>query len=251
MADTLALDFPSLSEVVAELRSLPPTRCADPFGLMAALNDRPARRGTVEKRRLKFQPIPRKTVTAWAYKLAAWDVVRKYPGNGRAVRAIFNALRDLTDWKTGRLDPAGTVIAKWAGYKPATFWNVLKWMRAHNILAVIPCCRKIVADDGRFFLQQETNVYVFLPPSQWHGYVAKEPPPPEPDTWGAAPKVPELIEQAKDAMEAGASVRERLALAEIELAALQASSDPDARQQVYYVQLRIDKLRAQIPPDPD
>lgn len=246
MADALTLDLPDFSQIAQELRNLPTPQCADPFGLLAALNGRPARKGTVEKQKLKFQPISRKLVTGWASKLAAWSAVQNYRGNGRSVRMVYNALRDLMKWSTGRCDPAGSVIARWAGYSPGTFWPTIRWMKERNIVAVIPCCSKVVSNDGRFFLQQETNVYVFLPPSQWRGYEKKpEPPPPDPETWGASPPLdepaePNPLDQAPHIEQLRAKLRE----AEEKLA-----SDPTLVGQAALVRMYRDNLAALDPPD--
>ena len=57
-------------------------------------------------------------------------------------------------------------------------------------------------------LEQETNAYAVLPPSQWRGY--KEPPepqPPAPGTWGDHPPLPSVLEQAAADRRDGASPR--------------------------------------------
>lgn len=245
MTGTLA--FPSIAEMAAEMMALPPSRCTDPFAVMAALNGRPARRGSVEKRTLKFHPIPRKMVTGWGYKLAAWKVVGTYPGNGRAIMATFNALCDFTIWRTGRCDPAGTEIAKWARYSPSTFWSAIRWMKERNIVAVIPTFRKIVSEDGRFFPQQDTNVYVFLPPSQWRGYVARpEPPPPEPDTWGATPPLPDEQPAHGPLDQMGKTQKLRIKLREAEMAL---ETEPDNVGAAALVRLYRNTLTGLDPPD--
>ena len=49
--------------------------------------------------------------------------------------------------------------------------------------------------DGRFVLEQDTNAYAVLPPTQWQGYI---PPPdvPPPASWGAPARVPDAHEDA-------------------------------------------------------
>jgi hypothetical protein len=57
-------------------------------------------------------------------------------------------------------------------------------------------------------LRQDTNAYAILPPTQWRSYTDVDvPEPPHPSSWGAAPPLPSLVEQAVEDREAGASMR--------------------------------------------
>ena len=57
-------------------------------------------------------------------------------------------------------------------------------------------------------LEQETNAYAVLPPSQWRGYKEPpEPPPPAPGTWGDHPPLPSLLEQAAAERRDGGGMR--------------------------------------------
>ena len=52
-------------------------------------------------------------------------------------------------------------------------------------------------EKGRFCLEQDTNAYGIVPPSQWLGFFDRTgAPPPHPSEWGAVPPLPSVIEQA-------------------------------------------------------
>jgi hypothetical protein len=47
--------------------------------------------------------------------------------------------------------------------------------------------------DGKFELKQLRNAYMLLPPSQWLCLtLPHEPPPPDPETWGATPPLSDV-----------------------------------------------------------
>lgn len=179
----------------------------------------PCRAGTVEKRTIRFAtPYSQKEVVGWTYRLAKWARLRAAPAAGRAVKATLRGLLEYMDWRTGRLDPAWSSIAREACYSRSTVHKALCWLRDAGVIDWIPCCKRTTGDDGRFLLRQETNVYILRPPSQWHGYEDPQPPapPPEPDTWGATPPLPSPLEAFTAAQAEGADTAHCLALLEMD-----------------------------------
>jgi Group II intron, maturase-specific domain len=68
-------------------------------------------------------------------------------------------------------------------------------------------------EHGRFCLEQDTNAYGVLPPSQWAGFAdPPDAPPPHPATWGATSPLPDPVTQAAEELGHGAR---RTALARI------------------------------------
>lgn len=62
--------------------------------------------------------------------------------------------------------------------------------------------------DGRFVLEQDTNAYAVLPPTQWRGYrPPTEPPAPWPEAWGATPPLPSQLDQAGAELRRGGDMR--------------------------------------------
>ncbi len=255
MADTLPLfaDLKGfvLQGIAAELLGLPPVERHPDSDVRRECRMVPAcRAGAVDKKKLLAkrhpQPVSRREVTGWAFKLAAWLPQLGLPSRGRAVRAIYDAMRSFMDWKTGRLDPAGSAIAEQACYSPSSFWVWKNWMVEHRIIAVIPTCRRLVLANGSFIIQQDTNVYVLLPPSQWKGYVAKPspppPPPPDPDAWGAKPPMSEA-EAHPDIAPAILKLRSKLHEAEARLI-----TDPTNAGTAALIRLYRDNLAALDPP---
>ena len=185
----LKFDF---DQAIRELRDLPIPKAAfsksDFFPWQC-------HKGAKEKSRVRFSPpVSKKDVLSWTYKLSRWVALDHAPGKGRAIIAAFRALIDFMDWKTGRLDPAYSTIAKRAKYGRTTIWKALNWLRKMGVIAWIPCCTRLFFDDGRFELRQESNAYALLPPSQWAGFGEKPPEKPAPQEWGAAPALPAGID---------------------------------------------------------
>lgn len=225
----LALPFPDdwtpeqfarVSEIAAELAApLPPgyratTSIREAFGLAPW----PVWRGS-EKAPVKWVPIQKAQARKWFEKAERWARLEALPGQGRAALEVLRALMfRFLNWKSGRLDPAYETIAKACRYKRSAVAEALKALHRLGIITWRRRCHATTGKDGRFALEQETNAYVILPPSQWVGFKDEQPapPPPEPDTWGAAPEVPEVVEQIATAVTEGASLRTKLGLAEID-----------------------------------
>lgn len=177
----------------------------------------PVHAGSVAKASVRFVPLSRKQVIKWYYQAEAWAPDWNAPGGGRAALAVLRALIfKFMNWRTGRLDPSYVGIAAKAGYKRSTVHTALRYLQSLGLVDWVRCCETSAGEDGRFELRQQTNAYILIPPSQWRGYrdPRPAPPTPEPATWGATPPLPEVVEAVKAATAAGASIREKLALAE-------------------------------------
>lgn len=200
----------------------------------------PCRKGTVWKANVAFAaPPPRKTVWGWFHELERWPVIAALPAGGRAVLATLRGLLDFMDWQTGRLDPSYIGIAKKARYGRSTVADALQKLRELRVIDWIPCCRRAKGPNGQFRLEQETNAYIILPPSEWRGFKTAPPPPsPTPETWGATPPLPSVLEMFTAEKTYTQDFSSRLAILELD------STDPLA--------VGLARLgRAIAPPPPD
>lgn len=226
----------------------------DPFGLMRDLAP-PVKRGAQDKprvlkqvqRRHSLQPMRRKDVVQWSYQLRSWTAALGLPANGRAVKRLYGALIELMNWRSGRLDPAGRTIGYRADYRSqTTVWKWIGWLKERQVVAVIPCCNRVIAEDGRFLLVQDTNVYVFLPPSNWRGYkpkakmeaAANDEQAPAPAATESTATSPVL-----DSHDQWTLLRQKLASAEARLA-----SEPNNAGTAALVQLYREQLAVRAPP---
>lgn len=211
--------FPSRAELAAEIAALPPTRThltvAEAFG-----QPWPVWRDSV-RGPVKWRPIQKADARRWFDQAEAWSSRQALPGRGRAALAVLRAmLFRFLNWRTGRLDPSYEGLALAAGFCRAHIAEALRQLRLLGIIGWHRRCQPSTGADGRFELHQETNAYHINPPSHWRGYevpAAEAPPVPAPDTWGAAPPLPDLF----DAIRAGADVAlaDKLAMAEQDAAA--------------------------------
>jgi hypothetical protein len=153
-------------------------------------------------KKVKFQPLKKKAATRLWHRARDFDrkTKRKDCHGGAvghaALQVLHTLIFDFLNYESGRLDPSYAAIARKANLCERAVANALKRLRDLGILNwVRRCAEKWI--DGRFVLEQETNAYAVLPPTQWRGY--KEPPeapPPAPGTWGEHPPLPSQIEQA-------------------------------------------------------
>jgi hypothetical protein len=60
-------------------------------------------------------------------------------------------------------------------------------------------------------LRQQTNAYAILPSSQWKGYNAPPEPVVDPETWGATPSLPCLLDQVIADRKKGGGIKSTLA----------------------------------------
>ena len=178
-----------------------------------------ARHGTVEKSSLKHQSISRNILNKWFFLFKKVSCLNRIgPASGRALRPVFRALSGFINWRTGLCDPSWRTIARLSRYSRTTVWKALKCLKEHRVIHVISCHVTVNDNKGTFsHLEQDTNVYRFLPPSEWKlRGVLPEPPPPLPKTWGAAETVDDLWSLVR--RQAG-SLAERIFLAEAAVAA--------------------------------
>ncbi len=177
MSDALALDLrasalgiPSQAAVVARGFA---DRVAQPAALF--LSDKPCRKGSVEKRTIRFgvQPDLKRTVAKWVNRLQESHSLADLPAAGRALVAVYQGLWREIDRRTGRCDPALKTVAKAARYKSrTTALTWLKWLEAHGVITVMRTWIKTPLPNGQYMPEQDTNVYVFNHPSQWRGVLA-------------------------------------------------------------------------------
>jgi hypothetical protein len=165
---------------------------------------------------IRYQPLPRKVATKLFHRARDFDRrTRRKDHHGGAVghaalQVLHALIFDFLNYRSGQLDPSHAQIASKANVCERTVRNALNRLRDLGILNwVRRCAEKWL--DGRFTLEQETNAYAVLPPSQWRGYrEPAEPPPPMPGTWGDHPPLPSLVAQACEERRAGGSIREML-----------------------------------------
>lgn len=162
---------------------------------------------------IKFQRMPKKAATKLYHRARDFDRKTSKPGcHGGAVghialKVLETLIFDFLNYASGHLDPSHAQIARKANVCERTVRNALNRLRDLGILNwVRRCAEKWI--DGRFTLEQETNAYAVLPPSQWRGYKEPpEPPPPMPGTWGDHSPLPSLIAQAAEERQAGGDMR--------------------------------------------
>ena len=171
--------------------------------------------------KVKFTPLPKKKATKLFHKARAFERQTRQPGKqdgalGRNGLAVLQALIfDFLNYATGQLDPAIETIAKKACISARSAKRGLAKLKHCGVLNWIRRAAETRDDKGRFCLEQDTNAYGILPPSQWRGFFDPLPdaPPPHPSTWGATPPLPDPVTQAVDEMQHGAH---RTALAILE-----------------------------------
>jgi hypothetical protein len=150
---------------------------------------------------IKFQRMPKKVATRLYHRARDFDRKTNKPGcHGGAVgpaalKVLEALLFDFLNYTSGQLDPSYAAIARKANVCVRTVTNALRRLKQLGILNWMRRCAE-TWQDGRFVLEQETNAYAVLPPSQWRGY--KEPPEPQPapGTWGDHPPLPSVLAQA-------------------------------------------------------
>lgn len=171
-------------------------------------------------KQVKFEPLRKKEAAIRWHKARRFDRQTHQLGkHGGAIgrtglQVLYVLLFDFLDHATGRLEPSYDAIAAKAGVCRRAVADALQRLRALGMLHWERRSRPSSDEAGRFRLVQETNAYASLPPSQWRGYFEPPPPPaPHPDTWGAAPPLPDPITQAVEELRHG---QRRAALAELD-----------------------------------
>ena len=125
---------------------------------------------------------------------------------GRNGLLVLHALIfDFLNYATGRLDPAIETIARKAAISISSVKRGLANLKRSGVLHWIRRAAETRDEKGRFCLEQDTNAYGIVPPSQWLGFFDRLPdaPPPHPSEWGAVPPLPPVIDQAAEEIRHG------------------------------------------------
>jgi hypothetical protein len=176
-------------------------------------------RGSTTKQ-VRFQPLPKKKATKLWHRARDFDRRTRRKGLhggavGHAALQVLHALLfDFLNYASGRLDPSYAAIARKANVAKRTVATAIKRLKSLGILNWARRCAEKMRD-GRFSLEQETNAYAVLPPTQWIGYKPDDPPPPEKGTWGDSPRMLDLIDQAVAEVKAGAGIGATIAVLDL------------------------------------
>ena len=164
---------------------------------------------------VRFQSMPKKVATKLWHRARDFDRQTRREGkHGGAVghtalQVLHAMLFDFLNYSTGRLDPSYAAIARKANVCQRTVANAVKRLRELGMLNWLRRCAESRREDGRFVLEQETNAYAVMPPTQWRGYrPPAEPPVPEPGTWGDHPPLPSVLHQATTERQEGGTLRQ-------------------------------------------
>ena len=162
-------------------------------------------------RDVKFQRIAKRQAVKLFHDARRFERQTRRPGRqdgaiGRNGLAVLHAmLFDILNYASGRLDPSYAKIAEKACISVRSVARGLAQLRAAGVLNWVRRCAESWRD-GRFVLEQETNAYGVSPPSQWRGFWRPaDPPPPDPQSWGAMPPLPDQLAQATADRRAGDS----------------------------------------------
>jgi hypothetical protein len=156
--------------------------------------------------KIKFTPLRKKKAVKLYHKARAFERQTRQPGRqdgalGRNGILVFHALIfDFLDYATGQLDPAIESIARKACISIASAKRGLAKLKLAGVLHWIRRAAETRDEQGRFCLEQDTNAYGLIEPSQWRGFDDNEAPPPHPSTYGETPPLPPVIEQAAEEM---------------------------------------------------
>jgi hypothetical protein len=160
---------------------------------------------------VRFAPLPKKQAVRLYHKARQFERQTRQPGKqdgalGRNGLAVLHALLfDFLNYTTGRLDPAYKTIARKACLSVRSVARGLASLKLAGVLNWLRRAGETRDESGRFCLEQDTNAYGVLPPSQWLGFLDRpDAPPPHPATWGASPPLPDAITQAAEEMQHGA-----------------------------------------------
>lgn len=175
-----------------KFRALPLGQCLPGMTQAATAAPWPVWSGSTTAR-VKFAPMTRQQAAKLYHRLRDFERQTRQPGrqDGRVTRnglAVAHALLfDFLNFRTGQLDPSYAAIARAACISVRSVARGLQALKGAGVLHWLRRCVEAVRD-GRFSLEQESNAYAVCPPSQWQGYRGRpEAPPPDPETWGAAP----------------------------------------------------------------
>ena len=159
--------------------------------------------------KVTFQPLPKKAAVKLWHRARDFDRQTRRKGHHggvvgpSALQVLHVLIFDFLRFATGQLDPSYAAIARKANLCERAVADALARLKRTGILNWLrrakPSC-----EGGAFALVQDTNAYVPLPETQWHGYrPPQDPPAPAPGTWGDHPPLPPALDQAMAARRAG------------------------------------------------
>jgi len=132
--------------------------------------------------------------------------------SGLQVLHVF--LFDFLNYETGRLDPSYASIARKANLCERTVSDALKRLDSLGIITWVRRCSEEWVN-GRYVRRQLTNAYCILP-TGWVGYQAPlEMMPLHPSSWGKAPVMPSIHEEAIIEQRASGDRREVIRILEM------------------------------------
>lgn len=184
----------------------------------------PVWRESLGVHKVKFIPYPKPKVVRWYHhglkRLTLWETRRcALKANGRRTAAhtaklvLHTLIFDFYNFRTGQLDPSYEAIAAKAAVGRATVARSLALLRRLGLIDWIRRCFGQIDAEGRYQLEQDTNAYRLVPPSEWSEPAADATPIPEGEAWGSQPSLPDLFAQAalddRDAAAAGVSTDDR------------------------------------------
>ncbi len=152
---------------------------------------------------VKSTPLPKKAAVRLWHRARAFDRQTRRAGHhggavGPTALAVLHVLVfDFLNWRTGRLDPSYSAIAKASNLCVRSVATAIKRLRDLGIINWTRRCAETRTDDGRFVLTQQSNAYAVMPASGWRGYhEPPDPPPPASGTWGDHPPLPCVLGMA-------------------------------------------------------
>ena len=158
---------------------------------------------------VRFVPMARRDAVRLFHEARRFERAtrkfRKQDGSvGRNGILLLQAmLFDCLNHKTGRLDPSYRTLARLAHISIRSVARGLQKLKAAGIINWVRRCAESIIN-GQWCLEQESNAYAVIPPTQWHGYRPKPPlQRPEAGTWGDQPPIPSALEGAADAVRNG------------------------------------------------
>jgi len=150
---------------------------------------------------VQFTPLPKKAALSLWHRAREFDRQTHEPGkHGGAIgpsglQVLHTFLFDFLNYTSGRLDPSYAAIARKANLCERTVSDALKRLHSLGIITWIRRCSEEWIN-GRYVRRRLTNAYCILP-TGWLGYMAApEMPPLHPSSWGKAPVMPSIHEDA-------------------------------------------------------
>lgn len=145
----------------------------------------------------KAQPVPKKQLRQVYRRARKWNKEQRGIIGSSALRVLEALIEDFPLHVTGLLYPSYETIAKASGLSRSTIARAIQRLKQLGILNWLRRCDHAL-ENGRYVLKQLSNRYFIMPPSGWFGLKSEPDPTPDPNSWGACPMLPPVIEQASD-----------------------------------------------------